>query len=104
MGEDLGIIGDEQTFDPQLGKPLLALSLVNLGQVLVGWKKGDFEGVRIEVDRGAGWVFLAIDTTPDYLDTHPTPATATVWKYRAAYLYDDQTVGSWSDVAQITVG
>ncbi len=105
MGEDLGIVGAGQTFDPQTGKPTLALSAFNNDQVRVAWKKGNFQGMRIDVDRGTGgWTFLATDSVPDYIDTHPLPAAPTTWKYRAVYRLDDVNVGEWSDTAQITVG
>jgi len=105
IGEDLGIIGDETSFNPNEGKPTLKLSIVNNDQVRVAWKKGNFQGVLIEVDRGAGsWTFLATDSVPDYIDTHDLPATPATWKYRAVYRFDDVSVGEWSDTTQITVG
>jgi hypothetical protein len=77
IGQDLGIIGPESTFDPQSGMPALELRIVNGNQVQVRWVKGEFQGVRIEVDRdGAGWDFLAIDTSPHYIDTFPGPVPA----------------------------
>jgi len=104
IGEDLGIIGGEQTFNPQEGKPTLQLSVINNNQIRVAWRKGNYQGVYIEVDRGTGWIFLATDSVPDYIDTHALPASPTAWKYRAVYRLDDINVGQWSDVAQITVG
>jgi hypothetical protein len=91
--------------DPARAKPELTLSLVQGGQVLVGWKRQGMDALRIEVDRGQGWQFLAIDTVPDYLDTAPLPAAgqSAVWKYRAIYLLDDQPAGQWSDPASLAV-
>jgi len=60
--------------------------------------------VEIEVDRGTGWVLLAIDTVPDYIDTHDLPSTPAAWKYRAIYRLNDGRIGQWSGVEQITVG
>jgi hypothetical protein len=57
------------------------------------------------VDRGSGFVFLAIDTVPDYLDTAALPAAgaSAAWKYRAIYRLSDERVGQWSNVASISV-
>jgi hypothetical protein len=53
---------------------------------------------------GKGWVFLTFDTTPNYTDTFPLPATPTKWKYRAIYRVGDAQVGIWSNTVEITVG
>ncbi len=53
---------------------------------------------------GKGWVFLTFDTTPNYTDTTPFPATPTKWKYRAIYRVGDAQVGVWSNTVEITVG
>lgn len=56
-----------------------------------------------KVDRGAGWVFLAVDTVPAFLDKSRLPKTPAVWKYRALYLKGDTLVGQWSATASVTV-
>jgi hypothetical protein len=51
------------------------------------------------------FVFPAIDTQPDYLDTTPLPAfgnTAT-WIYIMIYMIADEEVGQWSDPVIVTV-
>ncbi len=53
---------------------------------------------------GKGFVFLTYDTTPNYTDTHPLPATPTKWKYRAIYRVGDAQVGLWSAEVGIAVG
>jgi len=104
IGNDLDIIGSEQAVDPGAMKPILKLTL-EAGHPNVGWKKQGMDAIEIEVDRGSGFVFLAIDTVPDYADTAPLPAAgaSAVWKYRAIYRLDDERVGQWSDVASISV-
>ena len=104
IGNDLDIIGSEDTTDPSTMKPVLKLTL-DAGRPNVGWKKQGMDGIEIEVDRGSGFVFLAIDTIPGYLDTAPLPAagTSAVWKYRAIYRLNDERVGQWSDIASIGV-
>ncbi len=100
IGQDLAIIGAEQTVDPGAMKPALKLTLA-AGHPNVGWKKQGMDGLEIHVDRGAGFGFLAIDTVPDYLDTAALPAAgaSAVWKYKAIYRLGDEEVGQWSDVA-----
>ncbi len=105
IGQDLDIIGAEQTVDVNAAKPVLKLTL-QAGHPNVGWQKGGFDGVEIMVDRGTGtFAFLAIDTVPDYLDTAALPAAgqSAVWKYKAIYRLNDEPVGQWSDVVSLAV-
>lgn len=105
LGQDLGIIGAEQTVDLNALKPVLRLTL-QAGHPNVGWIKQGMDGLEILVDREAGaFAFLAFDTIPDYLDTAPLPApgTSAVWKYKAIYRLNDEQVGQWSDAATVSV-
>jgi len=105
IGQDLDIIGDEQTVDLNAMKPVLKLTL-QAGRPNVGWKKSGMGSLEIHVDRGNGvFTYLATDTVPDYLDTATLPAagTSAVWKYKAIYRFNDEQVGQWSDVASISV-
>jgi len=107
MGEGMGIVGDEQTIDITNMKPVLN-SRLDSGRPLIIWKKGPAADVLdIYVDRkdGLGFVFLATDTQPDYLDTFPVPAgvTTAVWDYKAIYRIGDDTVGQFSEPIQVTV-
>ena len=85
-------------------RPVLTVEL-DAGQVVVGWTKQGMDGIEIQVDRGTGFLFLAIDTIPDYTDTAAMPAAgqSALWKYKAIYLQADQRVGQWSDVVSIPV-
>lgn len=105
-GNDMGIEGDEmEKVDINAAKPVIKLTLVNGGLVNIGWTKKTFDGVAIYVNRGTGnYEFLAIDTVPDYLDTHTLPAgQSAVWKYKAIYRLNDENAGQWSDEVSITV-
>ena len=102
IGKDWGIIGGDQVFDPNTLKPFLELLVLGSG-VLVKWQKGFAEGLRIFVDRGSGYILLAMDTEPDYLDTVAMPATATTWKYKAIYEIDGEEVGQFSDEKEVQV-
>ena len=61
---------------------------------------------EIQVHRGDGHGFglVTIDTTPNYVDTHPFPTAKTVWTYRAIYRGDDAQVGQWSQAVSVAVG
>ena len=109
IGQDLGIVGPEASKSPAALedlKPVLVLALIAKG-LNIGWTKQGNRRLNLwlEVDRGdgAGWVFLALDTEPDYIDTRPVAAPA-VWQYRAQYRLGDEPVGHWSDVARQVVG
>ena len=82
--------------------------LTTLQAILIGWGwqglSAFLDMLEIQVDRGDGWAFLTYDTTPNYTDTHPLPATPTKWKYRAIYRVGDAQVGVWSNTVEITVG
>lgn len=104
IGQALQIIGADQTVDVNSMKPVLTAEL-DAGQVVIGWTKQGMDGIEIQADRGTGFVFLAIDTIPDYTDTAPMPAAgqSALWKYKAIYLQADQRAGQWSDVVSIPV-
>jgi hypothetical protein len=108
MCADLRLIGPEQgapdfaTLAPDLTATLSG-NAVRLGW---GWQAfGKYlDQCELQVDRGQGWQNLTFDTTPNYTDTHPLPATLTQWKYRAIYRVDDAQIGQWSPVVSINVG
>lgn len=105
-GEEMGIEADDITMpDVQTLKPVIKHQLVNGGYPQLQWVKQQTDGVLIQVNRTGNWEFLAIDTVPDYIDTHPLPASGSsaVWQYRMIYRLDDANVGQWSDVVSITV-
>ena len=104
IGSAFGIEGEqEQTPETVALQPVLTTA-INGGRVIVGWTRGSADGIELYVDRGdgKGFTFLAIDTVPDYIDTQALPATPAVWKYKAMYRKDDQTVGQWS--APVAIG
>ena len=104
IGEDLGIIGAEETVDLNAMKPVFTIVL-QAGHPNIVWKKQGMDALEIHVDRGTGFAFLALDTMPDYLDTAPLPApgASAVWKYKAIYRLRDEQVGQWSDMASVSV-
>jgi hypothetical protein len=110
MSEALGIQGDEITApDFSTFKPEFTLELSG-GQPFARWgwqgKSQFLDMLELQVDRGDGhgFVVLAYDTTPGYLDTFPIPATAQKWTYKAIFRVGDQRIGQWSNEVSITVG
>jgi len=106
IGQNLGIIGEEDTTDINTLKPKLTVEF-DAGRPLIKWKKSIAGGIKIYVDRdGNGFKFLAIDLQPDYLDTFALPpaGSSALWKYRVIYVDNDgNDVGQWSDVFELTV-
>ncbi len=108
IGTDLGAIGSVATGpDYATLAPVLKLSLMN-GHVVAGWGWEGYsawlESCELQVDRGQGWVPLAVDTTPNYTDTMELPTVLTKWHYRGIYNVDGARVGQWSAVVTIVVG
>lgn len=108
IGEALGIEGPEHA-GPDFAtlKPEFKL-LISGNRVEVGWGWGGFKAFldmcEIHVDRGAGYVALAFDTTPGYVDTQAFPAAPAKWTYKAIYRVGDAQVGQWSNPVSIMVG
>lgn len=110
IGAALGIEGASQTapdlttVQPNINATVSG-SQVNLSW---GWQglAAFLDMIEIVVDRNdtKGEVFLANDTTPNYTDTTPFPATPTKWTYRAIYRVGDSRVGQWSKPVSVTVG
>lgn len=107
IGEALGIEGAESAPPPPGDfQPVISLELRG-GEVFIRWgwdgRSAFLKSIEIEVDRGSGFQFLTIDTTPNYTDSTPLPATAAQWKYRAIYRDGQGRVGQWSAVVSISV-
>lgn len=104
IGQALQIVGADHTVDVNTLKPALTAAL-DAGKVIVGWTKQGMDGIELQVDRGSGFVFLAVDTVVPYTDTQLLPAAgqSALWKYKAIYIQADQRVGQWSDVVSLPV-
>jgi len=106
IGQALQIIGAAHPVDPTTLKPILDVGL-DAGHVVIGWVKQGMDALELWVDRGdgKGFVFLAIDSIPDYTDTATMPPAgqSALWKYKGIYIQADQRVGQWSDVVSIPV-
>ena len=106
IGEALKIVGDDVAM-PDLATLLPVISTRLAGGVVeVLWTKQKMDSLEILVDRGdgTGFIFLTIDTVPNYIDTTPFPPAPAKWKYKAIYRLSDARVGQWSAVAEAMVG
>ena len=103
-GDDMGIVGSDDLGGPN--SPAIAVNTGQMGQPEIEWKKLGYTAIDIYVDRdGTGWKFLATDTQPNYLDTHPLPpfGQSAIWKYQAVYRDNDSTSGDMSLPVSVTV-
>ena len=110
VGEALGIEGAAQV-GPNLATVQPSLGVQTSGnRVEVDWGWQGFSAYldlcELQVDRGdgKGFVPLAFDTTPGYVDTAPFPAAPVKWTYRAIYRVGDVAVGQWSNPVSVMVG
>lgn len=107
MGEQLGIVGPEDSTDLSQSKPTLKSTAVTPGSVTIGFNKSVSTGVRILSRRGTetAFTFLAIDTASPYIDNRPNLVAGTPEsrQYQAQYLSGDDLVGQLSDILSITV-
>lgn len=103
IGQNLGIVGDEQTIDVANSKPILTVSKVPAGYQIAFDLKGYFDGVNIykrTPPDDAAHSFLARDTASPYVDTAPvTNGTS----YYAYYVINDAEVGQQSDIVVVSV-
>jgi hypothetical protein len=107
IGEDMGIIGGESTFDPSTEKPVLKTTL-NGGQATVHFNRAHSNGAKLYSKRGGETVFtfLALDTHAPYHDTRDniTPGTPETRQYYAFYIdIHDAQYGLQSDIVSVTL-
>jgi hypothetical protein len=110
VGEALGIEGPDQVApDLTTIKPDINAKVTG-NQVLIEWGWGKnaafLDLCEIQVDRNdnKGFVLLAYDSTPNYIDTQSFPSSPAKWTYRAIYRVGDSQVGQWSKPVSVTVG
>ena len=108
IGEDLGIIGAETTFDQDAFVPQ-AKGKAMPGSVEISFVKDVTDGMNI-YSHPAGnpdpnvWEKLAYDTESPYNDTRPlrTPGTPEIREYRMRGVIHDAEIGQWSDIIRVT--
>ena len=82
------------------------MALKNGGHPEIIWKKKNFTGLDIYVDRGEGkFTFLATHMQPNYIDMAPLPAygQSAIWIYVAVYRMGDKQTGDYSDIVEVVV-
>lgn len=107
IGQDLGIVGDEDTFDISAARPELKLSFsANIVTIKFN-KPRQATGIKLFSRRAgeADFAFLALDTASPYNDTRSnlTPGTPEKREYKAWFFVDDAIVGLESDIVNIVV-
>jgi len=124
IGKDLGIIGAETVApDPATLAPVIKAVIVSGGHPEVQWSKPyGTDGIHFFVKRGgkttepspeipmggkvpAGFMFLASDTEPNYIDTAALPAAgeSQVWTYISIYFNNGENIGQYSAEVKVTV-
>ena len=105
IGEDLGVEGPTLgTPDPASTAPEFDLRSTTGGKLEVLWTKKQFDGVRLEFDRGTAGLLSDMDLRPDYtLNWLPPAGQSAVIRVRLRYLYKGEDFGNWSDWQQWTL-
>ncbi|MFI5219103.1 MAG: hypothetical protein ACHQNT_06405 [Bacteroidia bacterium] len=107
IGEDLGIIGDETTFDQTNYKPEFNAQTFP-GQVKLDFAKKGVQGIKFySRNKGAPvWEFLALDTRTPYVDTRPLadPTKPETREYMGVGVINDEQVGQQSDIVTVVFG
>ena len=99
IGNALGIVGPEQAGPDYATLKAALKAIINGTAVDIDWSWGGYRTFlslcEIQVDRDdtAGWVLLAMDTTPGTTDTHGFPTKPAKWQYRAIYHAGDSRGG-----------
>lgn len=98
IGNDLGTEKPAAAAPSPTVSPEFDLRETSDDKVEIVWTKGVYDGVKIEVDRGAAGGFTDTDLRPNYtLNWLPTAGTATVIKVRLKYIYKGEEFGNWSE-------
>lgn len=99
VGEDLGVVGAEMVPpDPATTVPEFDLRPTTSGKAEVVWKKGEFDGVKLEWDLGAAGPKADIDLRPNYvLNWLPAAGESAVVRVRLLYIYKGEDFGQWSE-------
>jgi len=105
LAQELGIVGAAQSApDSATTTPEFDLRLTGGGKLEVVWTKGQFDGVKLEFDRGTAGPFADMDLRPNYtLNWLPAAGTAIIVKVRLKYIYKGEEFGQWSEWQSFTL-
>ncbi|HEY5041558.1 MAG TPA: hypothetical protein VIK53_06090, partial [Verrucomicrobiae bacterium] len=106
IGDQLNIIGPEDSTDMTQEKPVLNAVVKLAGVVEIGFNKKDAEGVHLYGmrDGDAGFTLLASETHSPYVDNRPllTAGKPEVRQYKAVFFLGKSEIGLPSDVVPAT--
>ena len=103
IGQDLGIIASAGSASP--AAPTLVLVNAAAGNVIFGWNKGGWTGVKVQGRmNGSAWVDLGVDLYSPFADTRPLAIAGQPEsrEYRACYLDGDMALPGFSQVVEMT--
>ena len=102
MGEAWHIEAPE--FTEELGIPQFTVELA-AGHPLLKWPKKTADAIQIWKDDGTGFRFLDRDMKSPFVDKEDLPAAgqSKIWKYKIIYIINDEPVGDYSAVIEVTV-
>ena len=84
--------------------PVFTLRATAGGKLEVVWTKGQFDGVKLEFDLGAGGKQNDIDLRPNYtLNWLPAAGSSAIIKVRLLYILKGEEFGTWSPWQQWTL-
>lgn len=97
IGEDLGIEGPAAATPSPTISPEFSLRSSTDDKMEILWTKGEFDGIKIEIDRGPAGLLTDMDLRPNYtLNWLPPAGQSAVIKVRLRYLYKGADYGTWS--------
>lgn len=91
--------------NPNDAKPTATGTAMTGSIVRLDWKKGKFDGVFIDAERGdeTAWTRLDFDMRSPFEDTRPPLITGKPEerRYRLRYFLDNTAIGNWSDMITV---
>jgi hypothetical protein len=106
LGEQLGIVGPDDTTDLTTSKPTLSGTDQTGGTVELSFSKSVSDGVNLYSKRGneTGFTFLARDTSSPYVDNRPllVAGQPELRRYKCVYVSADAEIGQFSDEVPVT--
>jgi hypothetical protein len=105
IGEQLGIVGPEDTTDLHTSKPTLTGTALPHATFELKFNKSKADGVNLYCKRNgdADFVFLARDTNSPYVDNRPCVVAGQPEnrQYKAIYVQADGEIGQASDIVTL---
>lgn len=104
IGNDLGTEAPTVAAPAPTTFPEFTLRATSGDKAEALWPKGQFDGVKIEVDRGTAGLLTDTDLRPNYtLNWLPPAGTSAIIKMRMRYIYKGEEFGNWSPWQQWTL-